>query len=117
YTVWSTDSNGNYTGSIVPEVTGTNASFRSLETTFQQDLNGDGTIGIPSATLEAQGSTKLVRTGDNFYLEAISTGSGPVLKISGAPVSAAVYGTWAPIAAEQTGGGYNVAWKDSTTGH
>ncbi|MCJ9729140.1 M10 family metallopeptidase C-terminal domain-containing protein [Bradyrhizobium sp. PRIMUS42] len=117
YTVWSTDSNGNYTGNIVPEVTGTNASLRSLETTFQQDLNGDGTIGIPSATIESQGSTKLVQTGDNFYLEAISTGSGPVLKISGSPVSAAVYGTWAPIAAEQTGGGYDVAWRDLVTGH
>ncbi|WP_247494389.1 M10 family metallopeptidase C-terminal domain-containing protein [Bradyrhizobium sp. 164] len=117
YTVWSTDGNGNYTGNIVPEVTGTNASFESLETTFHQDLNGDGSIGVPSATIEAQGSTKLVQTGDNFYLAAISTGSGPVLKISDSPVSASVYGTWTPIAAEQTASGYDVAWKDSATGH
>ncbi|WP_247478138.1 MULTISPECIES: matrixin family metalloprotease [unclassified Bradyrhizobium] len=117
YTIWSTDSNGNYTANIVPEVTGTNASFRSLETIFQQDLNGDGTIGIPSVTLEAQGSTKLVQTGDNFYLAAISTGSGPVLKIYGSPVSATAYGTWAPFAAEQTGSGYDVAWRDTATGH
>ncbi|MET4022636.1 M10 family metallopeptidase C-terminal domain-containing protein, partial [Bradyrhizobium sp. S3.2.12] len=80
YTAWSVDSSGNYTGNIVPEVTGTNASFESLETTFHQDLNGDGSIGVPTTTIEAQGSTKLVQTGDNFYLDNISTGSGPVLK-------------------------------------
>nr|WP_245477963.1 hypothetical protein [Bradyrhizobium guangxiense] len=57
-----------------------------------------------------------MQTGDNFFLEAISTGSGPVLKYSGSPVSATAFGTWAPIAAEQTGGGYDVAWKDAATG-
>ncbi|MGV7214012.1 M10 family metallopeptidase C-terminal domain-containing protein, partial [Bradyrhizobium sp. UFLA05-112] len=117
FTAWSTDSNGNYTGNIVPEVTGTNASFESLETTFQQDLNGDGTIGVVTTTIEAQGSTKLVQVADNFYLDAISTGSGPLLKISGSSVSAQAYGTWAPIAAEKTASGYDVAWKDSATGH
>ncbi|NYG48459.1 serralysin [Bradyrhizobium sp. IAR9] len=117
YTAWSTDSNGNYISNIVPEVTGTNASFQSLENTFHQDLNGDGSIGVLAKTIEVQGSTKLVQTGDNFYLDAISTGSGPILKISGSPVSAIGCGTWAPIAAEQTASGYDVAWKDSVSGH
>ncbi|MGY4334580.1 serralysin [Bradyrhizobium sp. LB7.2] len=117
YTAWSVDVSGNYTGNIVPEVTGTNASFQSLETTFHQDLNGDGTIGVPTSIIESQGSTKLVQTGDNFYLNDISTGSGPILKIAGSPVRAIAYGTWAPIAAEQTASGYDVAWKDSLTGH
>ncbi|MGY4480947.1 serralysin [Bradyrhizobium sp. LM3.2] len=117
YTAWSVDVSGNYTDNIVPEVMGTNASFQSLETTFHQDLNGDGSIGVPATIVEAQGSTKLVQTGDNFYLDNISTGSGPVLKIAGSPVSANAYGTWAPIAAEQTASGYDVAWKDSLTGH
>ncbi|MBM7484113.1 serralysin [Bradyrhizobium sp. USDA 3686] len=117
YTAWSVDVSGNYTDNIVPEVSGTNASFESLEATFHQDLNGDGTIGVPTTIIEAQGSTKLTQTGDNFYLDNISTGSGPVLKIAGSPVSANAYGTWAPIAAEQTASGYDVAWKDSLTGH
>ena len=117
YTAWSTDSNGNYAGNIVPEVTGTNTSFEALEATFHQDLNGDGTVGIPTTILEAQGFTKLVKVADNFYLDSISTGSGPILKISGSPVSATAYGTWAPFAAEQTASGYDVAWKDSATGH
>ncbi|MGY3074732.1 hypothetical protein ACVWZZ_001103 [Bradyrhizobium sp. LM6.10] len=117
YTAWGVDVSGNYTDNIVPEVTGTNASFQSLETTFHQDLNGDGSIGVPATIVEAQGSTKLAQRGDNFYLDNISTGSGPVLKIAGSPVSANAYGTWAPIAAEQTASGYDVAWKDSLTGH
>jgi Tryptophan-rich Synechocystis species C-terminal domain len=48
YTVWNTDANGNVvangTGDIVA---GTSNALRSLEPSFQQDLNGDGTIGVP----------------------------------------------------------------------
>ncbi|MCA1501871.1 hypothetical protein I6F28_34725, partial [Bradyrhizobium sp. NBAIM14] len=72
YTVWSTDSNGNYTGSIVPEVTGTNASFRSLETTFQQDLNGDGSVGVPSSAASADASSateSLLRRNEGFVFQ------------------------------------------------
>ena len=47
-------------------VAGNSVALESLETTFQQDLNGDGTIGIPSVTIEAHGSTKLVQVGSNY---------------------------------------------------
>jgi hypothetical protein len=50
YTVWSTDSNGNYTSNIVGVVSGTDLTLESLETSFHQDLNGDGVIGVPAAT-------------------------------------------------------------------
>ena len=47
YTVWNTDINGNVvsngTGGIV---SGSSNALRSLEPSFQQDLNGDGVIGI-----------------------------------------------------------------------
>ena len=46
YTVWTTDSNGNYITSLVGEVSGTNKTLESLEPSFHQDLNGDGIIGI-----------------------------------------------------------------------
>src|SRR5947208_12578315 len=65
----------------------------------------------------AQRSRSTVFPYTTLFRSAISTGSGPILKISGSPVSATVCGTWAPIAAEQTGSGYDVAWKDSATGH
>ena len=44
YTVWTTDSSGNYQSNSAV-VAGSDAGVESLETTFQQDLNGDGQIG------------------------------------------------------------------------
>ncbi|MDH2398970.1 NF038122 family metalloprotease [Bradyrhizobium sp. SSUT18] len=118
FSVWSTDSNGNYLSALTPEVPGTHASLESLETVFYQDLNGDGTIGIPSVTIESAGSTSLVQIVSNYYLNSISTGTGPVLKNGGAAVVAGNYGAWSPVAAEQvSGGGYDVAWKNSSTGY
>ena len=52
YTVWNTDMNGNVvsngTGGIV---SGASNALKSLEPSFQQDLNGDGVIGVPSNKL------------------------------------------------------------------
>ncbi|MEZ2148299.1 protease, partial [Bradyrhizobium sp. DN5] len=61
YSVWSTDSNGNFVTTLAaaPEVLGTDPSLKALEPTLQQDLNGDGTMGVPVAspvTIEAIGS-------------------------------------------------------------
>jgi serralysin len=111
YEVWTTDNNGNFLANITGLVSGNSTALESLETTFHQDLNGDGTIGIPSVTIEAFGSTSLVEVGSNYYLDNISSGTGPELKYQGAPVTANQFGTIAPIAAEQTASGYDVAWK------
>ena len=46
YTVWNTDSNGNYLSTLVNAVPGSNTGLESLETTFHQDLNRDGVIGV-----------------------------------------------------------------------
>jgi hypothetical protein len=61
YSVWSTDSNGNYTGkNLFMPGSGTSSTLESLETGFHQDLNGDGVIGIPlvaaGQTLELTGA-------------------------------------------------------------
>ena len=47
YTVWFTDNSGNYLSSPFEGVSGTGAALQSIETSFHQDLNGDGTIGVP----------------------------------------------------------------------
>ncbi len=47
YTVWSTDSSGNYLSNLIPTVSGNSTALESFETIFHQDLNGDGTIGVP----------------------------------------------------------------------
>ena len=103
YTVWNTDSNGNYISNPIGIVSGTSTTLESLETSFHQDLNGDGVIGIPATTvIEAFGSTSLVEVGNNYYLNSISSGIGPELKYGGAPFAAGQFGAWTPIGAEQT---------------
>jgi hypothetical protein len=62
YTAWNTDNNGNYvshlstlTGSTSDgSVSGTNSGLKLLETSFHQDLNGDGQIGASSAAAPTQ---------------------------------------------------------------
>ena len=49
YTVWTTDSNGNYTGNLIGAVSGNSYALESLEPVFQQDLNGDGVVGLYAA--------------------------------------------------------------------
>jgi serralysin len=115
YIVWSTDSSGNYLSTISgpSAVSGSSTTLESFETVFNQDLNGDGVIGVPAVTtvIEALGSTSLTQVSNNYYLDSISTGSGPELKFGGAAVVAGQFGTIALIGSEQTGSGYDLAWK------
>ena len=119
YTVWNVDSSGNYVSNSVMPTSGSSLAMEIVETSFHQDLNGDGVIGVPAGTstaIEAFGSTTLLQTGSNYFLDSNSTGSGPELKYQGSPVvtgefTAAGGGTWTLIGAEQTASGYEVAWK------
>ena len=113
YSLWTTDSSGNFISTTQP-VSGTSSTIENAETRFHQDLNGDGAIGVPGTLIEASGSTSLVEVGTKFFLDSISTGSGPSLKYGGADVVAGQFGSgWAPIGAEQTATGYEVAWKNT----
>src|SRR5882762_4119156 len=78
-----------------------------LETSFHQDLNGDGVIGIP--VIESAGSTSLIEVGGGYYLS--SGGIGPELRYGGSPVVVGEFAGDTPIGAEQTSTGYEVAWK------
>ena len=115
FSIWNTDSNGNFVSYAV--YAGDSTALKSLETNFQQDLNGDGTIGTigppaPSGTvIEAQGSTSLIQSGNNFYLNNISSGTGPTLKYAGAAITVGQFDPYTPVAVEQTAGGYQVALK------
>ena len=44
YTIWATDSNGNYLSNLIGGVPGNSTALESHETVFNQDLNGDGYI-------------------------------------------------------------------------
>ncbi len=108
YTVWITDSSGNVTTDTIGSVSGTSTTLENLETSFHQDLNNDGVIGIPAAAstvIESFGSTSLVQVGNDYFLDSNSTGTGPELMYGGAPVTVGEY-AWTPIGAEQTSTGY-----------
>src|SRR5258707_13926686 len=51
YTVWKTDSSGNFVSNVTGVVSGTSSALKSLESIFQQDLNGDGVIATPTAQI------------------------------------------------------------------
>ena len=114
YTVWSTDSNGNYLANIIGVVPGNDYALESIETTFNQDLNGDGTIGLTKTVIQTDtnsfGSTRLTAVANEYFLYTVS-GSGPALQYAGAPVTAGEFDTWVPIGAVQTASGYDVAWE------
>ncbi len=84
--------------------------------TFWSTWQSFSVTGPAATVIEAFGSTSLVRVGNNYYLDSNSSGTGPELKDAGAVVTAGEFGTWAPIGAEQTASGYDVAWKDPATG-
>ena len=111
YTVWNTDSSGNYLSVALNAVAGSNSALQDLENTFQQDLNGDGTTGTPPTVIEAYGSTSLVQVGNTYSFYPVGGSSGPQLRYAGAAITVGQIGTWNPIGVEQTSGGYQVAWK------
>ncbi|UGX96544.1 M10 family metallopeptidase C-terminal domain-containing protein [Bradyrhizobium barranii subsp. barranii] len=116
YSIWTTDSSGNYTGNLFMPGPGNAAGLEALESSFNQDLNGDGTIGLPPSVIEAIGTTALVSSGNNYLLNPIAGGTGPMLKYQGATVTAGQFGSYVPIGAETVSNGYEVAWKNAATG-
>jgi 20S proteasome alpha/beta subunit len=109
YTVWSADSNGNWIQDLINNASGSSTAFQSIETTFKQDLNGDGVIGVPTTAITTSTTaTTLTQVGNNVYLDG---GSGPELKFGGAAYVAGQWGAWTPYAAVNTATGYDVAWK------
>ena len=120
YTIWSTDSQGNYIANTYMPGSGTSATFENLEVSFQQDLNGDGVIGVPLSTIstviESVGSTAVVQNGNNYFFNPVAGGTGPELSYHGVHVTAGQFAPYVLIGAEQVTGGYDVAWKDPGSG-
>jgi 20S proteasome alpha/beta subunit len=106
YTVWNTDSSGNFLSNI-GVVSGGSYALLSLETSFHQDLNGDGRTGLPPPTIiEASGSTSLVQIADAYFMYPVGGSSGPQL-----PITTSQIAPWTPIGAERTASGYEVAFR------
>ena len=115
YTVWNTDSSGNYVSNAIGALSGRSYRFESLETSFHQDLNGDGLVGVATTAIESFGSTALVQQASTYFLSPVGGGSGTELKYGGFAVIAGQFDGWMPIGVETTSDGYEVAWKNSST--
>src|SRR5262249_45933080 len=122
----NTDSNGHYISNLASGISATSSTLENFETIFQQDLNGDGTIGVPPpppppppSVVEHSGSTALLQAGGDSFLNPVSnltTVTGPEPTYGGSPVTVGMWAGWNLVAAEQAGGGYDVAFYNASTG-
>jgi hypothetical protein len=114
FTFWATDSQGNFQSYPTHGVAlaANSTTVESYETIFNQDLNGDHTIGLPDPTAPTpSGLTGVVHIGNNYFLG----NNGPELKYGGGAVTTGEFQDWVPISSVQVaGGGYDVAWKNSS---
>ena len=100
---------------LIGQVAGTAPALESFETIFNQDLNGDGVVGLNPHVIQTDtsslGSTSLAAIGNNYFLYAAGGTTGPELQYNGSAVTSGEFGGWTPIGAVQTASGYDVAWK------
>jgi serralysin len=111
YVVWFTDSNGNYQAST-SLVTGASYYIQGLEARFGQNLNGDGTTGAVTTTIESASVTRLARVADSYFLYNGGTTNGPQIRINGSYFVVGQSGNWAPIGAEQIAGNYQIVFRN-----
>ena len=81
-----------------------------------KDVNSAGKVGAASRALNVTVVTNasLTKVGNKYNVTTAV--SDPVLKYRGVNVTAGEFGTWMPIGAIQTASGYDVAWKNTSTG-
>ena len=120
FRVWNTDASGNFVSNATGgPVSGQSFALERLEPSFQQDLNGDGVVGLNPSRVIGTGPVEVLLIGNEYVLGSNSGGSwtGPTLQSGHAPITAAQLGAWGPIgAARLAGGGYEVAFKNAATG-
>ena len=56
YTVWATDANGSYAGTLVQSTSGQSFALEDLEPVFGQDLNSDGRLSTTVITAPTSGN-------------------------------------------------------------
>ena len=110
YSVWSTNSNGNYLSNLITHVAGNSIALESLENTFHQDLNGDGTIGLVGTAIEFVRLDQPASGRPRLRSRKHQQRQRPRIARGGAAVTVGEYAGWTLIGAEQVaGGGYDVA--------
>jgi len=87
YLVWDTDSNGTDTVMAVGIVTGNDTALEAAEPSFNQDLNGDGVIGLYAAPNTALQISQALSGASG----ATTIGSGATLEISASDSAAVTF--------------------------
>src|SRR5581483_3030766 len=87
FTIWSTDSSGNKTASIVGAVAGNNSALETSEPIFNQDLNADGVVGL----FAAPGTTMQISTPLSGASGQATIGAGGTLALGAADSSSATF--------------------------
>ena len=70
YAIWNVDSGGHYRSNAAEVVSGISYAVELRETVFQQDLNGDGTIGLVTTTIEKSGRNEAGPGSRHLLLDA-----------------------------------------------
>ena len=109
YGEWLTDLAGNFQSSTTP----TPAELANRETSFQQDLNLDGVIGTSATTIENAGSTRLLYNALGYQLQHQGEGA-QLIRFQNNPVQQNTFAGWSAIAAEKTGNGFQILWKNAS---
>jgi hypothetical protein len=98
-----------YTGSTLQQLTAIDLK--------QLDALGFHLTSSTPTVIEAFGSTSLVQIGNNYFLNPVAGGTGPELAYGGTALVAGQFGSsWTVLGAEAVSGGYDVAWKNISTG-
>ena len=64
-------------------VPGTSTALESAETTFNQDLNGDHQVGVPTIVISTNGPAQLTQAGANYFVYPTGGTTGPELTVIG----------------------------------
>jgi hypothetical protein len=111
--IWNLDANWNLQSTSGADGFNTPAAWE-LETSFQVDGNRDGIIGAPLTTLEAQGSTKLLRRGDGIAFVETDAGTRQEITVPwGVSATVSDNNEWAMLAAEKIGDTNQVLWRNN----
>ena len=109
YLVWNLDAAGAFSSAATGLVGGGSLALQRLETSFGQDLNGDGNIGPRTTVIRTNGAVTLESIGGVYHLAA--GGSVVAVKLAGAEMAEGGVGAWVPLGAAAAGSGYQLAWK------
>ena len=88
------------------------------DVTWAQSFHfSDGTYTFaqlnPIEEIEQSGATVVAVIGDNYFLYAHDTETGPELKYQGSPVTSGQFAHWFPLSAEPVASGYQVVWHNN----